>query len=1441
MAVDIAKVYIDAEDRTNAAWESAGRNLGGFMDKVKAARGALAGIGTALGAAAGLTAIVEQSVRARAEMHDLSEMTGITVERLSQIKPVAEAAGKSLDDVAEAIAKFDKFVQAARNDPGSNQADLLKKLGIDADKSRTADQMLDQFIKRMGEYGASIGKTAAYQEAMGKSGARMASVIKDVNEAGTQAVKVSSAQAAEAETVEKNIRKLSISFKEQRDHLGGEFIPAVSAVTQALLQMREEAARSNSQLATLLGIPLREWAAMGAIGLASLVDVLRATWYSVQLLASGAGAVVISLGAMGNAAIAAGLAISGNLVESKKYMDKAMAGFADSGRFMKDAWAEFQASVKEPTFTSKVLDNLVEAERRVDGVNAAAKQGGKDFPTWGTAGAAALSKQIAIIQKRIELAGAERDTLLNLEADQIQRLLADEEYFHAASIHGEEEYINSKADLQRRGAQVQLQLARNAAADQQKALEQSLALAAPKTPAEAVAAGVKILDQRIKLVAATQAVTKAERDLADVEKQRGQALVVMDVHVREHMVAIARETEDYTRALEQQIDDMRHQVDVIGESEVAQKKANLEYQLTTKLKNDILKVEREIQDLERNKGDSAEIAARRRQIDQMTQDIAGAIRDGKQAIEAEFDKNWSANLGRSISDALWSGGKDAAPKIRKAIEDALKQPFMIATQAAAKSVVESVFQGFGFSPSQIAGWSPFSTSNTSDFGPVQGFSLANNTWGGNGGMASNAFGGAGTGYAVGTAAHSLFGNDRNAQGMSVGGTIGGAIGSIWGPIGTLIGSAIGSAIGSLVSSGGGPKTGGSFFGSYSGMGTYQSDLTPTLDLSHHLQDEKNPQAIAAERVRVQGFASEVGRLLSAFGGSSPGFQLGAGYNIDSAGTAPSMVSTLLRSASGQTLLEQSNRNVGRSEEEVNTEIQLQGKRAILAALQASDLPDAISRWLHGATAATASADAIDRLVNGAAAVKGLIDEGKQLDIVMAQLSGNSIAQFTAGLDVMNSRVERAQKAFADAFTAGDPQQFYASEQELKQAIVQRYQSEIDMVRSLQQAIRQLDQEAYQFALNIAQKINSVGGSRDIGGIAMGRATTLRAGIGGNAPTNMQLEDLNNYVGAIDTWYQTRRAQIERDMQAQIQAQQAIYQAQAAAAQSRVTQLQAELAIANQFQGVLDRTRQMIDDMRLSSANPMSVFGRLAMAGGDVAGLKETYKNATGQDRIDAANKLLDALQTQRGLGQEAYQRASPEWQALYNSIMADLNMVQGDSKTVAEQAVEIQRQILLAQNQAAMYQAMAASATQVSSADLDSLNLEAKGYYEYAEKEGARLYATQRREHQEQLDAITGGTEIEIFVAQKQKEAVDLLKSINERVGAFLDAIGGATTATTPADTGSNTAGGGNSSDNPAARGEQRIVLTIDGRVLGDALIPTIDRRVSGPLLSTIRRGITVS
>lgn len=909
-----------------------------------------------------------------------------------------------------------------------------------------------------------------------------------------------------------------------------------------------------------------------------------------------------------------------------------------------------------------------------------------------------------------------------------QRELALEEFRHAAGLAGEREFIDRKAAIAAEGARDEI-----ARLQGQVALERQIQSGnfaelgrARKTekPDEIVAAEQKVQQSREKINALTLQLAEAEKKLGDVRTKAGREVTLYEKQLLEYRTSVARETEDFARGLQSETGDMQLQLDLIGQTEVVQAKANNERRIRLQLNEKILAVEREIEDITKKDNDPEKIALRRKQIKDLLQEAQDQIDAQGGLIERSFDKDNAKRISDNIADAIVEGGPDMGKKLYDLIAAEFKKPIKVAISALIQGGVQSILGAFGLNPSQLA--------NNPTMGLVAGGGALL------GGFGAGALGAGQRGREVGSIVGMLFG---------------GLPGAIAGYFTDPHGNANRTASVGTNPSGTYSYSGRSAFGTF---GTFNDRWFSDADMGEQLRQYFATQASAENVLAGRMSSAERARAAAALGGSRE-------YSF---GTEHGTVEGL-----GQI------------------------SRDRFAAIVEAVLPG-LGKLVEGFQG---TGEALGKFVES---IFGLRDAMTDIDTAIAQLAEGSASAVRAQIDAMNRQVERAQGDLSAALEAKDPTAILQAEQQLSTAVMNRYTTELGMVRQLQDAIAQLKDQAYQFQMTVAQRINAVGGSRDLGAISLNRAGSLRAGIGGDANLPGQIRDLNSYMGAIDNWYNARRAEIEQQMAADQAAQQAIAQAQQAAAQARIAQLQGELDLAKAFESVVERTRQMIDEMRLTATNPLSVSGRLGLATSNAEALRGAYDAASGSGKVDAAGRYLDALQARLGLAQEAFQRPSAEYQAVYNEIVSELTRVQGDARSVSEKSLDLQKSIERLQQQANGYAAISAGASTASSGYLDQLNSEALGYYTWAEAEGERLYKEEERRHQEQLDAITGGMDAELYIAARQRETVDLLTQIRDNIAGFLG-----NAASAPAAPSTSTNG---SSDTPAAAAPRDVSITIN-------------------------------
>jgi hypothetical protein len=968
--------------------------------------------------------------------------------------------------------------------------------------------------------------------------------------------------------------------------------------------------------------------------------------------------------------------------------------------------------------------------------------------------------------------------IYQLRAEASQRELGQLEQLHAAQIVSDEAYWARKAQLGEQGERDDIARIQSAIALAKQQLggagaDLSRVMTGDHSPDEVKAALEKVAEIKGKIKGLTQDQVAAENKLGDAQKAAAISQYQADVAHMNRWVAIARDQEDYERGLQRQTDDMQFQLSLIGKDEVATNKANAERRLTLDLLEKRKALEREISDLQFNKpyGYQDEVERKKAEIDAITAATRKAITDQGKIIEDTFGANTFKEIGGGIADALLTGGKNGARQLKD---------FLIAEfkKLVLKPILEPLMSQFAAQAFKMLGITPGADRSMGILGQLGA------------GATIGAFGG-GMGA-------SLFGaGARGTQAGMISGAVLGAIGmAVAGPIGAVIGSVVGAVIGKFTDPHGDANRTAQFgnnpTGSYSFSATSRFGTFGTFDDKWFSDKDMGAtlRAFLAGQARIENTIAaalrpgELERVQTALAGKSNEFSFGMEHT-----DFASMLGELTKDR--------------------------------LATIVEAIMPG-MGKLI---TAAQGSGEELGKLVD---ALFQLRDIGKSLDEMITQISGTATQQIAATIGDLDDKVSKAREALTSAIAGNDPAAILAAEQTLSSAVMNRYNTEISMVRQLQQAIEDLKQQSYEFSLGIAQRIAGAGGSANVAGLAFARAGTIRASIGGDDNPAMQLQGIHNYVGAIDTWYEARKSAIERDVQAQAAAAQAAAQAQQAAYQQQIAAAQQQLAIAQQWSGVLDRTKQLIDQMRLTGVNPLSAAGRLDLAGGDAAIARAGYTSATGANKVTAANRYVDALQAQLGLLGDVYQRPSPEYQAIYNQIIAQLTQVQGDAKSEAERSVDLQAQIVQLQQEGNVAAQIGANAGVTANAQLDALNQEYIDQLTWAQAEGERLYNLQIQQHQEQLDTITGGQDVELFIAARQAEAVAILKDIKDLIAAWFVAQGATVTsgpgASTTAPRG-GTPGGGGSSSSGGDR-NVNVSLEIDGRVLGSVLVPIIDDRM---------------
>lgn len=439
------------------------------------------------------------------------------------------------------------------------------------------------------------------------------------------------------------------------------------------------------------------------------------------------------------------------------------------------------------------------------------------------------------------------------------------------------------------------------------------------------------------------------------------------------------------------------------------------------------------------------------------------------------------------------------------------------------------------------------------------------------------------------------------------------------------------------------------------------------------------------------------------------------------------------------------------------------------------------------------------------ALLGIRKEIEDFSSIIVQLNGSPIDLITDKLKQLDQGVTDAQGKLDTAIKIQDPKAILDAEANLKQAIIDRYNTEMQMVQQLQQALAGLEQQSLSLNMTIAQHIADLGGPNTTGDIALGGLQSTQAQINASTDAQTTLNLLQQFTSQVDQWMNAAIAQINAPLEAQIaqlESQKAAIQAQQAqsqaiaqnladaaneARQREIAALQKQLQLAQQWAGVLDHAQQTINTLMTGNANPLGGYSQADNLEAMISALQAKIAGESGPQQAKDADTLIQQLQQRLQLIQSGnlYDRSSPEYMQQYNQTLAQLNAIQQLAEPEASQVDLLQAQIDKLQaltavvasvgsygnSQLAEINAQEDALRKQEQENADKVQKQALDYYTWAQ--GAAADAEQKR-HDElmgQLEAITGGMDVNAWIAQETSKEVDLLNSIDQRLKDFLAAI----------------------------------------------------------------------
>lgn len=231
-------IKLTAQDNTKSAFDSVGRNLGNIQTAATSVAGALAGIGVGI-SVGGFVTMTKAIVDGLDAMNDLKDATGASIENISALEDVARRSGASFDTVSTALIKLNQGLNAAK--PGSETENAIKAIGLSVKDLKALDpaEAFQQVAVALSGFADDANKARLTQELFGKSLKEVAPLLKDLAESGQLNATVTTAQAEEAEKLNKEFFNLSKNATDLGRALVKDLIPALNNMALEMTALKK--------------------------------------------------------------------------------------------------------------------------------------------------------------------------------------------------------------------------------------------------------------------------------------------------------------------------------------------------------------------------------------------------------------------------------------------------------------------------------------------------------------------------------------------------------------------------------------------------------------------------------------------------------------------------------------------------------------------------------------------------------------------------------------------------------------------------------------------------------------------------------------------------------------------------------------------------------------------------------------------------------------------------------------------------------------------------------------------------------------------------------------------------------------------------------------------------------------------------------------------------
>lgn len=239
MADPKTTIVISAVDQTQAALNSATQGIKSLSSAV----GGIPGFGplmasiSAFASLGAFKSLISDTISWAAEMQRASLRTGASVESLTALGKVARLSGTELGSVESALVKMSKALSGA-DEESKGAGEAISRIGLDVATLRSMDpaNAMLEIAKALSKWADDGNKTALVMAILGKNGAEMLPMLKDLATQTDLNGKLTQRQAEMAANMEKEWAKLTATGGTWAKSIALEIIPGLNKILEQMTE-----------------------------------------------------------------------------------------------------------------------------------------------------------------------------------------------------------------------------------------------------------------------------------------------------------------------------------------------------------------------------------------------------------------------------------------------------------------------------------------------------------------------------------------------------------------------------------------------------------------------------------------------------------------------------------------------------------------------------------------------------------------------------------------------------------------------------------------------------------------------------------------------------------------------------------------------------------------------------------------------------------------------------------------------------------------------------------------------------------------------------------------------------------------------------------------------------------------------------------------------------